>query len=142
VWEDLTLSNKFYRLFRNFNAAFYAKYVNMTKRSQTATAQMLIFLLLAVHLTAELTHQHFTPKTRQAATSLVGYNQALQLKNNQPLCPACLFANQNQSFQQNIAYVVNPPSPVFVTSFPSQFFSQFQKAPCRNRAPPVDTPIS
>jgi len=111
----------------------------MRKRIQKIAALVLVALLSVVHLTAELAHQHFAPNARPPDERLVWQieNHGPELKSGQLLCPACLFANQHQSLQPAIFYVVNPPPQFFFTPLSSSLFSQFQKIPCRNRAPPV-----
>jgi len=111
----------------------------MAKKAPKVTALLLIVLLLAINLTAELSHQHFAAGAWQPAKSLIGQLQKPwpKITSGQQLCPACLFTHQNQSTHNDIAYAVNLPAWVFVSSFPSALFSQFPPLPCRNRAPPA-----
>jgi hypothetical protein len=111
----------------------------MPKKTRKATALILIFLLLAANLMAELAHHHFAPSARQAGKNLTWQNQSPlpKIKSAQLLCLACLFASENQSTGSELTFFSSLPSFPFAPPTTTLLFSQLQKTPCRNRAPPA-----
>jgi len=111
----------------------------MPKIAQKATARLLIFILFAVQLTAELAHQHAAPNTRWPVKNLAQQIQTElpRLRPVPPLCFACFFCSANQSLPLALTFIVNFSPVAAVAPTPPHFSSQFDNIPCRNRAPPA-----
>ena len=111
----------------------------MPKIAHKITALLLIFILFAVQLAAELAHQHPTPNARQPLKSFTQQQvqiAGLNLCRVQPLCLACFFSNANQSLPPVLTVIVNFTQIAAVAPPPQYFFQQFFSISSQNRAPP------
>lgn len=110
----------------------------MPKKTRRATALILIFLLLAANLMAELAHHHFTAGAEEAVTSRSWQipSSLPATKSAQSLCLACLFASENQGIRSDVALLSELPSFPFVTPNTPSLFAQRLKISSHNRAPP------
>jgi len=111
----------------------------MSKIAQKATARLLILILFAVQLTAELAHQHAAPNARPPVKSLAQQIQT-ELPRLRPmplLCLACFFSSANQSPPPALTFIASFSPVAAVAPRPLYFFSQFYQTSSRNRAPPI-----